>query len=86
MTTTFGVIEPACYLFLGAAIYCLLATARPMRSPGPESKVAFYLRYSSANQRADSIDDQRRNIMEYLDRQGIPYDGYIERSDRPFPA
>lgn len=39
------------------------------------------MRYSSDNQRQDSIIDQRRNIVQHLDRLGINYDGAIELSD-----
>jgi DNA invertase Pin-like site-specific DNA recombinase len=39
------------------------------------------MRYSSDNQRQDSIVDQRRNIVQHLDRLGIGYEGAIELAD-----
>ncbi len=59
---------------------CLTTYAMPMTKI-PARKIAFYLRYSSANQRGDSIDDQRRNITEHLERIGISYQNHIEFAD-----
>lgn len=68
-------------LGLLACVTLAAAASTMSRSGRPPGKVAFYLRYSSINQRGDSIDDQRRNIAEHLDRLGIAYDGYEELSD-----
>lgn len=70
---------------LGIAACIVLAAAFPpfhnSAKDQSQDKVAFYFRYSSINQRGDSIDDQRRNSMEYLDRHGIDYSDSIELSD-----
>jgi hypothetical protein len=34
-------------------------------------RIAAYMRYSSDNQRQDSINDQRRNIVQHLERMGF---------------
>ena len=41
----------------------------------------LYMRYSSNNQRQDSIADQRRNIVNHLSSINIPYENAIELSD-----
>ena len=71
---------------LGFIAICLVfATAGTMRSAikvgGADGKVVFYMRYSSHNQRGDSIDDQRRNIIKYLDQQEIAHDDHLELTD-----
>lgn len=44
-------------------------------------KTVLYMRYSSNNQRQDSIPDQRRNIVNHLSSINIPFENAIELSD-----
>lgn len=46
-----------------------------------QPRIGAYLRYSSDNQRHDSIDDQRRNIINHLERLGIDYRNIVELAD-----
>lgn len=77
-------VTPDLWTLLGCGAFLLVAVGAIQMAPidfYPPKKTVFYMRYSSLNQRGDSIDDQFRNITAHLARNGIPYSNVIKLTD-----